>query len=406
MWHLSDPRTRRLFLLFLAAYVVFGATFTVIGAAIPQIISTFQWSYAITGFVAAANAAGYVLSTFLCGFLVKRFAPKRVLVTGLLVGAVGMSLFARTGSPWLNFFLGLAIGLCQGSIEVVCTLEVIHMERTGQSRLLNLMHAFFCLGAIIGPACVGLLVGGGMSGSVSVFMATSGLAALVALLFGLSAFPRTNVEPAGGRNEGEGLLRNPLLLLLTVYLLLYVGAENGFSTWVSEYFVRFLGTAASVGAFSVSLFWGGLLTGRLAISFSYHGNRQEYIMLGISLLGAAALAAMLLAHAPAVVAACVFLTGVGFSGLYPLAMAVVGRHFKSSVAVGTAATGGGIGSFTFPFLMAILAQRLGIRGGFFLCLGLSMILAVFSLVLIRRLRHFTPPCPGPRSGDEKTSSRA
>jgi fucose permease len=377
---------RRLLVLFLTAFMVFGAAFTVIGAALPEIIRTFQWSYTLTGVVLGASAVGYFVASFLCGFLVERFSPRRVLVVGLLVGCAGMALFARTPSPWLNLLLCLAIGLCQGAIEVVTNLGVVRMEKNGQSRLMNLVHAFFCIGAIAGPVAVGALVGGGLRSSISVFAVSGGMAALLALLFGLSRFPPSSAPAGAERGSTRRLLAQPLLLLFTLFLMLYVGAELGVSTWVSEYFVTVLGSTASTGAYSVSLFWAGLLAGRLFISFAYHGQRQERIVLALACIATAALLLTQSGRSVAVVAVGIFLTGLGLSGIYPLVMAMVGKAFKTGVAIGTAATGGGIGSFTFPFLMAVMAQRIGMRGGFWFYTGLTAALALLSFVIARRMR--------------------
>jgi fucose permease len=378
--HTYTQPSRRLFILFLAGFATFGTIFTIIGAALPHVIRAFHWSYAVTGAVLAASAVGYFVSSFLSGFLMQRFSPKAILISGLVIGAACMAFFVRWPSPWLNLCLNVGIGICQGAIEVVINLEVIHMERQGQSRLMNMVHAAFCLGGIVGPAAVGFLLGIG-SGGLAVFMTTAGVLLSMAVLFALTPFPRLD-QHAGGGAHGAGLLRQPLLLILTLFLLLYVGAELGVSNWISEYFVKVLSSTASTGAFIVSFFWVGLFAGRLALSFAYKGSRQELIMLGLSLLSAASLGVVLTVHTPVAVAVGVFLTGLGFSGLYPLSMTVVGRSFKSGIAVGTAATGGGIGSFTFPFLMAVLAEAFGVQGGFFFYLGLTLALVVLSLVLI------------------------
>ena len=159
MTNIPDSSTRRLYFLLLAGFATFGVVFTIIGASLPHIIATFHWSYALTGAVLAANAVGYFVSTFICGILVQRIAPKKVLVFGLILGAASMSLFVRWPSPWLNMALNFCVGLCQGPIEVVTNLEVMHMERKGQSRLLNMVHAAFSVGGIVGPAAVGFLLG-------------------------------------------------------------------------------------------------------------------------------------------------------------------------------------------------------------------------------------------------------
>ncbi len=387
MIDIPDRTTRRLYVLFLLGFATFGCVFTIIGAALPHIIRTFAWSYELAGVVLAASAVGYFVSTFVCGILVQRIGPKKVLVSGLFLGALSMSLFLRWPSPWLNLLLNLCIGLCQGTIEVVTNLEVIHMEGKGQSRLLNLVHAAFCVGGIVGPASVGFLLGIGRGG-IAVFSATAVVLGVMAVLFGVSRFTRVYDE---GRARGSGdtasgagmkLVLQPLLLLITFFLLLYVGAELGVSTWISEYVVRALGAAQFTGALSVSLFWVGMLFGRFSLS-AYRGSRQEYLVLGLTVLSAAALGMILAVSSMWAVAAAVFLTGLGFSGIYPLSLAIVGRYHRSGMAVGAVTTGGGIGSFTFPFIMAVLAQTMGIRGGFWFYLALALVLVAMAGALIR-----------------------
>jgi MFS transporter, FHS family, glucose/mannose:H+ symporter len=398
MIDIPDRPVRRLYFLFLLGFATFGSVFTIIGAALPHIIRTFGWSYALTGAVLAANAVGYFVSTFACGILVQNIAPKKVLVVGLALGAVSLSLFIRWPSPWLNLMLNFGVGLCQGTIEVVTNLEVMHMERKGQSRLLNLVHAAFCVGGIVGPAALGFLLSAGGRG-LAVFAATAIVLALMAALFGISPFP--TIRQAEGHESRPGLkvMLQPLLLLITVFLLLYVGAELGVSTWISEYFVRALGAAPAMGAFAVSLFWIGLLAGRFSLSVAYRGSRQEYPVLGLTILAAAALGLVLLVTSTWAVALAVFLTGVGFSGIYPLSIGIVGRFHRSGMAVGAVTTGGGVGSFTFPFLMALLAETVGIRGGFWFYLGLAVVLVGFAATIV----HVTNRRPLPKKGARRAA---
>ena len=386
MFTTLDASTRRLYFLLLTGFILFGVIFTVAGAALPHIIRTFGWSYTVSGLVLAASSAGYFLSCFVNGFLAQRYPPKRILLIGLVIGTASISLFMRWPSPWLNVALNFGIGLLQGAMEVVTNLEVIHMERKGQSRLMNLIHACFCVGAIVGPAAVGYILKENVP-LVAVFIVSAALFALFAVFIAITRFPRVIPEKEAQTGSGLQLLRNPFLLLMTLALLIYVGTEIGISSWSAEYVVKVLDVAASTAAFAVSLFWLGLLAGRLAISLGYKGNRQELLMLGLSVLGAAALVAVLLVRSVPGVAIAIFAAGLGSSGFYPLGMSVLGRHFKSGVAVGTAATGGAAGSIAFPFLMALLSQGVGIRNGFWFYLGMSLLLVVLSMVLVGAVRR-------------------
>ncbi len=388
MFRTLDVSTRRLYLLLLAGFVMFGVIFTMAGAALPHIIRTFGWSYTVTGLVLAASSAGYFLSSFVNGFLVQRIAPKTIMIAGLAVGVAAMALFMRWPSPWLNLFLNFGVGLSQGGLEVVTNLEVIHMEQKGQSRLMSLMHAAFCVGAIVGPAAVGIVLQTGIP-FVSVFIVSAVLLAGLALLVVLTKFPR--VRPQTEQREGSGLslLKEPLLLLMTAALLVYVGTEIGVSSWSSEYVTKVLDVSASMAALAVAVFWLGLLAGRLGISFAYKGTRQDRLMLGLAAVTAVALVGVLAARSIPTVAVAVFAAGLGCSGFYPLGMSLLGKQFKSGVAVGTAATGGAAGSIAFPFFMALLSQRVGIRDGFWFYLGMSLLLVVISVLLVRMV-HRTP----------------
>lgn len=386
MFRTLDTSTRRLYFLLLAGFVLFGVIFTVAGAALPHIIRTFGWSYTVTGLVLAASAAGYFVSSFVNGFLVQRIPAKVIMLAGLAVGVVALAMFMRWPSPWLNLFLNFGVGLSQGGLEVVTNLEVIHMEQKGQSRLMNLMHAAFCVGAILGPASVGVVLQSGIP-LVAVFVVSAALFVLLVVLVAITKFPPVRPQPGQRERSGRSLLREPLVLLVTVALLIYVGTEIGISSWASEYVVKVLGVSASTGALAVSVFWLGLLGGRLGISFGYKGTRQDLLMLGLAVLTAVSVAGVIAARSVAAETAAIFAAGLGSSGFYPLGMSLLGKYFKSGVAVGTAATGGGAGSVAFPFFMALLAQRVGIRDGFWFYLGMSLLLVVTALMLVRMVRQ-------------------
>ena len=114
-------------------------------------------------------------------------------------------------------------------------------------------------------------------------------------------------------------------------------------------------------------------------------------MLALSVLSAAALVGVLLARSTEAVAAAVFIAGLGSSGFYPLGMSVVGKHFKSGVAVGTVATGGAAGSIAFPFAMALISQTIGIGRGFWFYLGMNVFLVLLSALLVRSVRKARIP---------------
>jgi fucose permease len=157
-----------------------------------------------------------------------------------------------------------------------------------------------------------------------------------------------------------------LLFFLFLTIFLYVGAEIGVSSWIAEYYVEVFGTPVSVGAYVISVFWLGILIGRLGMYLAYHGYRQAEILLVMSCVAVSSLAVSLLIGNATVAGVGFFVSGLGYSGVYPVVMAIVGEEFKrgQSVALGFVSMGGGIGSFSFPFIMAAIANTYGISTGF------------------------------------------
>ena len=84
---------RHLFSIFFANFIVFGAGAIVIGATVPKIIRDFSWDYLIMGAVLAAGSIGYFGSTFLCGVLIHKWGPKKVIVSTLVLQAIGLAFF-------------------------------------------------------------------------------------------------------------------------------------------------------------------------------------------------------------------------------------------------------------------------------------------------------------------------
>ena len=196
---------------------------------------------------------------------------------------------------------------------------------------------------------------------------------LLAALMAFVALP--SVQPAAAEHgaKPERLSAIPAYWLSFFALFLYVGVELGLSNWIAEYFVAVFAYSPDASAMLVSLFWMGVLAGRFGVPLLYRGSRADIALVGSSALAAASIVLLMLlgyAEPTAIVVeagmALLFLAGLGCSIYYPTVMTLLGARFPQaqSQAIGFAATGGGVGSFVFPFLMSSIAQSWGIRAGF------------------------------------------
>jgi len=381
-------RDRKLFLALLFNFGIFGTTVAIIGAAVPKVISQFEWSYLSTGMVVSASSVGYFASSFISGLLIHRLGAKRVLLLGLFLQACGLACFGASPSVVVNLAAALMMGLGQGGTEVVTNFCVVRMETPGQSRLMNLMHAAFPVGAIAGPIMIGGLIAAGRSWQW-VFRGMSVACLAMAGGFAVLSFGGMN---ATGQERGSArmpsLLQSPLLVFLALTIFLYVGSEIGVSAWIGEYYVKVLGTSASTGAYMVSVFWAGILVGRLLVSMAYRSSRQAELLLSVCALSVLSLAGSLSIGSP-LPAGLGFLTcGLLFSAIYPVVMSLTGQHFEGAqgMAIGIVSTAGGVGSFVSPFAMAAVANTYGIQTGFIFYVATALGMAATAVGVLYLVR--------------------
>lgn len=369
---LIEPRFRGLFLSVFALFTLFGTSMTIIGATLPKILANFHWNYLTAGIVLGAGAVAYFVSTFVAGYLVKHWGSKPTILLALTLIVAGLAFFATTPDPAANTLLSALIGLGQGGVEVGLNWTILRMDERNTGRPMNLLHGAFAVGAIVGPFVVSMLMQSGLDWAV-VYRGMALIFVLLAVLMAFAALPSGRPEAAEHYETRERLSANPAYWLSFFALFLYVGVELGVSNWVAEYFVVVFAYSPDASAMLVSLFWLGVLVGRFGVPLLYKDPRPEATLAGLSALATASIALlMLLGYMPAsaitadVGRGLLFLAGLGCSIYYPTVMTLIGECFplSQSQAVGFAATGGGIGSFVFPFLMSSIAQNWGIRAGF------------------------------------------
>jgi fucose permease len=396
-----DKQYRLLYVALLIDFVLFGMSFTVIGAILPSLIDDLGWKYTVVGVVISAIAIGYFCSTFFSGMLNKRYGPKAVIVIGLIIHTIGLLFFAWKPFIILNIMFNFFIGIGIGSTEVVVNYCVVRMEQNGQSRLLNLMHAAFSIGAIAGPFIAGRLSMLLLDWRI-IYRAFGILSFFVASTMAFSPFDRIGVESNSYiRTKDMGkLIHEPLIMLFFFIILIYVGLELGASSWIAEYCVSRYNVSISSSAFIVSLFWTGQFIGRLLVSFSYRGSKGEWLVLLFSILSTVSLLSAVITSNLMLSIAGFFITGFGYSAIYPVVMSLVGVYFnkEQSVAIGIVSTGGGIGTFLLPFVMAALSDSYGIQQGFYFYIIGSLIMAILSLIVILYIRNI-------RTGTERSEKK-
>jgi fucose permease len=255
-------------------FAMFAMTTDSVGIIIPEVIRTFGLSLTAAGTFQYATMAGIAVAALLLGQLADRLGRRSTIVIGLVLFASACFLLAA-GERFMTFAVllglsGVAIGVFKtGALALIGDISTSTAQHTA---IMNTAEGFFGVGAIIGPAILTRLLDAGLPWQWLYLIAGFMCVALIVLAL-LVRYP-ASPKPAGGpalRGTGRAL-RNPYVLAFSAGAFLYVGVEAAIYVWMPTWFQGYSGSATTVAAYSISIFFllraagrfvGAWLLGRL-----------------------------------------------------------------------------------------------------------------------------------------------
>lgn len=256
-----------------AGFVLIGALQALYGPAVPAFREDFHLSPAVAGLGLSAHFVGGVAGVLLFDRLFGRLGNRAILGASYLLMAVGAAGFALAPNWPLALATALLAGLGFGGIDY----GLNRLFATGFGRrstaMLNVLNAHFGIGAILGPAVVGVV---GAEHYPAVFLAFA--AATLPLPLCLRGV-RDRSEPPAGRSgtgvdadvdagAGSGSARGrSLASVLAVFVTLYVlhvGVEAGVGGWEPTH-LETVGYSAGIAATATSGYWLMMTLGRFLV---------------------------------------------------------------------------------------------------------------------------------------------
>lgn len=353
-----------LLVLSFVGFIALGLPDAVIGVAWPALRTHFSLPQDALGPLFITVTVGSVLASTASGVVLSRIGIGDLLALSCAITAI--SLFGYTIAPsWIVLVtLGLLTGFGAGAIDAAIN---TYAATRYSARLVNVLHAFYGVGAATGPALMTavLTAGRGWQLGYRIIVAVEITLAL-AFIFSRKQWP----PPVAAHEEHhrparlvETLRLGKVQLSLLVFLI-YTGCEASAGAWVFSllYEARDISTASAGTA--VTLYWGGLFASRLGYAFlPSNASPVAIIRLCIitALCGMVALAVNL--H-PLVDTAAIALVGFASGPIFPSLIATtparVGpRHTANTV--GLQVSIAAVGLAVLPALSGLIAQHLGLE---------------------------------------------
>ena len=380
------------------AYVAatsFVTLFSIVGLALYGLpffydfmVTEFGWSRArVTSGNALSKLVIGPLFGFLVGWMIDRFGPRRLMMSGILMAGVALIGLSYMTSLWMFylFYIFNALGyVCGGPLPN----QVLISRWFDKAR-----------GKAMGFAYVGIGLGGALvpwiaHGLVQAYGWHVALRIIGALIILLSfPFAFTVKEDPGGYSRAStdvavsirDVLRSPYFYLLAIGSMCSVAAVGGTNQHLKLYLSLDHKMAQAQIATLVSLVLASSIAGRLFMGWLADRWPRKHVMLLIYSLVAAAIPLLFFADRPGMLYLFSIVFGIGLGGEYMIIPLMAGDLFgvrRLGRVMGIVLTADGVAEATAPMLVGYLRDQSGAYASGFTTLIALAILGGVAIALL------------------------
>lgn len=366
------PQLVRARLAVLALFTLNGALFGAWASRLPAIQQSFDLGARDLGLLLLLPAVGAIASFPLAGSSCDQYGAARIAKTLALASCPLMLLVAWSGSlPLLGLSITLFGGV-MGALDVAMNSWGAEVERTAARPIMSFFHAFFSLGMGLGAAS-GALAAWVEIGYPIHFTAFAVLASGL-VWAGMSEWPRKSVDSGG--NKFRIALPKGKLLIVAAVAFASAMSEGGMADWSALFLTNVLNASEIQGALGFMIFSIAMVSMRLLGDWivAAFGPARIIRFCGLSAVIGSILT--VIAPVPMVVYLGYFLTGVGYSIIFPLVFSRAANDGQLSPgrAIAAVSVFGYGGMLTSPPLIGFLAEEITLRGAFALFILLALVI--------------------------------
>lgn len=385
--------SRPLMLITFLAFVSIGFPDAVLGVAWPLMRDTFDRNLSNLGYILVFSGTGYFLSSALAGRAIGRVGVGRLLAASTTLVALGLFGYALSPTFWALPLAGLLIGLGSGAIDA--GLNVYASEHFSVT-IMNWLHAFFGIGAMVGPfimASVFALGGGWRVGYVIIATAI----ALMAVVFFLTIERWNDSTHHDTDNPQEHVTVSQVMRIPAVWtqigmFFFMTGIEASAGNWTATIMAGKFDASESQAGLWAGIFWGAMAVGRIVmVPLSRDMNPARLVQLCTYGLLAGSL--LMTQDVARLYQIGLVIFGLSMAPLFPTLMSLTPLRFGSGVAlhtIGFQVSASTVGIISITTLAGITAQATTLT-------AIPVIMVICSLIVIAldtAIRRQTAPQPG------------
>lgn len=360
-----------------AGMAFFGICLISLGSVLPALTARFGLDAGQASSIVTFLPAGILAGSVFFGPFVDRFGYKFLLVFSSLLAAGGLIWIATGESAGpvrvAVFMMGFGGGILNGETNTLVS------DISGEDRNSNLsfLSIFFGIGALGIPLLIGSLTG--KYSFQAILIATGIFMIIITVSFLFIRFPLPKQAQGFPVRQAAGLLKEPLLLMLSLALFFQSGMEGLTNNWTTTFLEDAAGFGRGSALFALTYMLLGMTATRLLLGFILKKvNSLIVVMSGIAvIIGGTVLLITGLNEKIGVT-----MLGIGFAPVFPVLLGFIGTAYPglSGTAFSIALFIALMGNTSLNWLMGAVSGRLGI-GAFptFLLICAAMMASIIIL---------------------------
>ena len=331
-----------------AAFVSIGLPDAIFGTAWPSMRREFDLGNAAVGYLNIPGSIAYIASSAMLGTIMRTLGLAKLLSISTVLVAVGLTLYAMAPTFWLIIPAVMLISVGSGAIDAALNLFASEKLPT---RYMSWLHAFYGIGALIGPFIMAIVFGLGQSwrwGYAVIAMVIWIMAIVFMLTHSQWSTDTDHPDDDEGSTplRGQQVLRMPRVQLSMVMFSMGAMVESLAGIWIASILLQRFGVSESQASIGAGIYWIGLTLARAAVPVLWRKTTPFAVQRWSTVLVVLAAMLMIPTWLPATWVGIATL-GIGAASLFPTAMSISNIRFGK--AVNTHAVGYQISASTLIF---------------------------------------------------------
>jgi fucose permease len=346
------------------AFIAIGIAEGGLGVLLPSIITTYGLTPASVTALFLSQISGYVVAALTSSLLSHRIGLARMILLAAVSVTSALCIYASTAQWVVMVLTGTLLGLGIGLIDAGINTFMAQDQRN--ANLMGLLHAFYGIGALSGPAIATFLLSQGVNWQSAYWIFAGVVSPLVIGMIWISFRDQSLMNSSTDSHQSAQAnlrlaLKNPTVLAAGLLLLIYVGTEASLGNWAYTVQTVGRGTPIAVAGYSVTAYWLGLTIGRLTMGqWMRHLGAIRLIDGSLALLTAGLLIWWLFPNQLWSLP----LTGFALAAIFPTTIWLMPRRVPAAIvpaAIGFLTSVGSIGAVSIPTTMGWIADRFGLN---------------------------------------------